>query len=71
MTADQLETERVKLVRDTLLAGWKQGMTDAGEICDALVSNALVNVTKYELGPAIRRARDARDDLNHHEPGAC
>ena len=50
-------------IKDVYMRGWKQGMTDAGEICDALVDEP--DSVKYEFGPAIRKARDAQAIQNN------
>jgi len=43
------------------LRGWKAGMTAAGESADALANSPAA--VKYEVGPAIRKARDERNQL--------
>jgi len=52
-----------KLYQSVKLGLWKQGMTDAGEICDALVDKP--DSVKYQFGPAIRKARDAKAIQNN------
>jgi len=64
MTPIQQSVKEIDAIAtDSYWIGWKQGMTDAGDICDALIDKP--ESVKYEFGPAIRKARDAKAIQNN------